>query len=133
VLVLRGIFISLLLNSIVELADCNASDQSDNGDCCDLADDSGVELYNASIDLPDSCMTGDTPHDLMMLGGGGPVPQASPTPGFPRIGHTSARCQPGMESRDLDRVDDGPTVASELSANHSAPKEVVVTDDAEIR
>jgi len=50
-------------DGIVELADCDASDQTDTGDCFDVANDSGVELYNTSIDLPDSCMNGDTSRD----------------------------------------------------------------------
>jgi len=42
------------VDGIVELVDCSVSDQNNNSDCCDLADDSGVELYNASIDSSDS-------------------------------------------------------------------------------
>jgi len=109
-------------DGIVELADCGTSDQNDNGDCFDLADDSGVELYNTSIDSPDSCMKGDMSRDLTTPDQFGPVRQ-TPTPGFP------ARCQPGLESRDQDAAGDSRLQLTEL-ANHSTPNEVVVIDDA---
>jgi len=51
---------------IVELADGDASEMFDNGDCFDMSDivdDSGVGLDGVCIDSPDSCMTDDMSRD----------------------------------------------------------------------
>ena len=73
-------------------------------------------------------MTGDASRDLAATGQFGPVRQVSPAPGFPRNGHTPARCQPGLESRDLDAADDIRFTSTELVANHSMSNEVVAID-----
>ena len=45
-------------DGIVELADCDASELFDNGDCVDVTDDSGVGLDDGCIGSSDSCMNG---------------------------------------------------------------------------
>ena len=111
-------------DGVVELTDCRESDQGD-----DLLDDSGVGLYNDSFDSPSSGMTGDTPSDLMVQGGG-PARHATPTPRFPRIEDTPVRSQPRVESRDKDATGDRATAASKLSANHNTPSDDVSPDFA---